>query len=74
MPNKELGNLIADLRKKKNLTQSDLATKLNVTNKAISNWETGKNLPDLEIIKELSIILEYDFFNNFYNQKKKSRV
>ena len=55
MPNKELGNLIADLRKKKNLTQSDLATKLNVTNKAISNWETGKNLPDLEIIKELSI-------------------
>lgn len=73
MSNKDLGKLIGKLRKKKNMTQSDLANILNVTNRAISNWETGKNYPDIDIIKELSRVLEYDFFNNFYNSKKKSQ-
>lgn len=44
----ELGNLIVSLRKKYNMTQKELGEKLNVSDKAISRWETGKNYPDIE--------------------------
>ena len=39
------GEFITELRKGKNLTQKDLAIKLNVSDKAVSRWETGKRLP-----------------------------
>lgn len=51
------GCLIAKLRKEMNLTQKDLADKLSVTAKAISRWETGRGYPDIEILPELSRIL-----------------
>ena len=43
-------NLIKEKRQKMALTQMDLANKLLVSNKTISNWETGKTLPDIENI------------------------
>ncbi|MDV8952473.1 XRE family transcriptional regulator (plasmid) [Leuconostoc mesenteroides] len=43
-------NLIKAKRQKMSLTQMDLANKLLVSNKTISNWETGKTLPDIENI------------------------
>lgn len=43
-------NLIKEKRQKMSLTQMDLADKLLVSNKTISNWETGKTLPDIENI------------------------
>lgn len=43
-------NLIKEKRQKMSLTQIDLANKLLVSNKTISNWETGKTLPDIENI------------------------
>lgn len=46
-------NLIA-LRKNRKLTQSDLAKKLNYSDKAISKWERGESVPDIELIYELS--------------------
>ena len=48
------GNLISKIRKEINLTQKDLADKLNVTPKAISRWETGRGYPDIEILPDLS--------------------
>ncbi len=51
------GNLISELRKEMNLTQKDLANKLNVTPKAISRWETGRGYPDIEILPDLSKVL-----------------
>ncbi len=42
-----IGELIASLRKKKGLTQSELAEKLNVSNKAVSRWESGKGYPEV---------------------------
>ena len=38
---KKTGELIAQLRRSKNMSQSDLAERLGITNKAISRWETG---------------------------------
>lgn len=54
----EFGKFLAQLRKEKGLTQLQLAKQLNVTDKAISRWETGKNYPDIEIFEELSNILD----------------
>lgn len=55
----KIGKFIADCRKRKNLTQMQLAEKLNITDRAISKWETGKGMPDssimLELCKELDI-------------------
>ena len=47
----EFGKFLCQLRKEKGLTQLQLAEKLNVTDKAISRWETGKNYPDIEIFE-----------------------
>lgn len=48
-----IGKFIAECRKNKKITQSELAEKLGVTDRSISNWETGKNMPDLSLFKPL---------------------
>ncbi len=52
-----IGEKIAELRKLKNMTQRELAEKLNVSDKVISKWETGKSLPDVETMLRLSKVL-----------------
>ncbi len=52
-----IGRFIADCRKKKNLTQKQLADKLNITDRAVSKWETGRGIPDSSIMIELCDIL-----------------
>ena len=49
----KIGKFIAECRKKKNLTQAQLAEKLNITDRAISKWETGKAMPDTDIMLDL---------------------
>ena len=55
----KIGKFIAECRKKNNLTQMQLAEKLNITDRAISKWENGKSMPDssimLDLCKELKI-------------------
>ena len=53
----KIGKFIAECRKKKNLTQAQLAEKLNITDRAISKWETGKAMPDSDIMLDLCSIL-----------------
>ncbi len=53
----KIGKFIAECRKKKNLTQMQLAEKLNITDRAISKWETGKSLPDSSVMLELCDVL-----------------
>lgn len=54
MNTEKVGRFIAEQRKKKELTQKQLADMLGVTDKAVSRWETGKGYPDIEILKALS--------------------
>jgi len=49
----KIGKFIAECRKKNNLTQMQLAEKLNITDRAISKWETGRAMPDSGIMLEL---------------------
>lgn len=54
----KIGKFIADRRKKVNLTQMQLAEILNITDRAVSKWETGKSLPDSSIMLELCDVLK----------------
>lgn len=54
----KIGKFILECRKAKKLTQSELAEKLGVTDKSISNWENGRNMPDLSLFKPLCEILD----------------
>lgn len=57
MNQKEIGKFISACRKDKGLTQMQLAEMLNITNRAVSKWETGKSCPDVSIMLELCDIL-----------------
>ncbi len=48
------GAMIRRLREKKNLTQQQLAEKLNVTAKAVSKWETNHGYPDISLVEPLA--------------------
>ena len=54
----KIGKFIASCRKGVGLTQMQLAEKLNVTDRAVSKWETGRSLPDSSIMLELCEILK----------------
>lgn len=58
MNNQKIGDFIKELRKEKNLTQKELADKLNITDRAVSKWERGLNCPDISLLDDLSQILE----------------
>lgn len=53
----KLSENIANLRKEKSITQEQLASALNVTNQAVSKWESGKCYPDIELLPNIA-----DFF------------
>lgn len=55
---RKIGTFLADLRKEKGLTQSQLASKIHVTDKAISRWENNTATPDIEIMKALAKIFD----------------
>lgn len=69
MNQKDIGRFIATKRKEKNLTQEQLAEKLNVSNKTISKWETGKCLPDYSIVELLCKELDITIIELFEGKK-----
>lgn len=58
MDQEAVGKFISTCRKDKGLTQIQLAEKLNITNRAVSKWETGKSCPDASIMLKLCDILD----------------
>lgn len=48
------GAVIKELREKNNLTQSELAVKLNVSDKTVSKWETAKGYPDISLLEPIA--------------------
>lgn len=57
MNQEKIGEFISACRKEKKITQRELAELLGVTDRSVSNWETGKNMPDLSLFKPLCEIL-----------------
>ena len=54
------GNKILELRTQLNLSQSELADMVGVTNKAVSKWETGKAKPTTNVIRKLAVLFKID--------------
>ena len=61
-----VGKHIRALRTARHMTQAELANKLFVTRQAVSAWETGKALPDVETLERISAILEVDVTEVIY--------
>lgn len=57
MNQEKIGKFIAKIRKEKKMTQQELADKLNVTDRAVGNWENGRRIPDVVFYKPLCEIL-----------------
>lgn len=57
MNQEKIGKFIAKIRKEKKMTQQELADKLNVTDRAVGNWENGRRMPDVVFYKPLCEIL-----------------
>lgn len=65
----KIGKFIADCRKEKKITQSELAEKLYITDRAVSKWERGLSLPDADKMLELCDILDISV-NELLNGEK----
>ena len=58
MNQEKIGKFIAERRKKKGLTQVELAERLGVSNRSVSKWETGRCLPDYSLFQDLCELLD----------------
>ena len=69
MNQEKIGKFIAELRKEKNLTQSNLAEHLGVSTNAVSKWERGICLMDMSLLKPLSEILDISINELLYGER-----
>lgn len=65
----KIGRFIAECRRLQGLTQAQLAEKLNITDRAVSKWETGRSLPDAALMLALCEVLEISV-NELLNGEK----
>lgn len=64
------GKFLQELRKEKELTQEQLAEQLGVARRTVSRWETGNNMPDLDILVELSDLYSVDLREILSGERK----
>ena len=60
MDQKKTGQFLKALRNEKGITQEQLAKHFNVTNRSVSRWETGSNLPDISLLVEIADFYDVD--------------
>lgn len=73
MDPQKIGQFICSLRKKNGMTQSELAQKLLVTSQAVSKWENGRGIPDIEILKQISELFHVDLETLLNGEEKKKQ-
>ena len=71
---KKTGGFLKELRKEHNMTQEQLAEKLNVSGRTVSRWETGSNLPDLDVLIELADLYEVDIRELIDGERKSENM
>ena len=73
MDQKKIGMFLKKLRKEKELTQAQLAEYFNVSDRTISRWETGNNMPDLSMLVELADFYDVDI-REIIDGERKSEI
>jgi len=71
---KIIGKNIQDYRKLFNLSQTELAEKINYSDKAVSKWERGESLPDVLVLKEIADIFEITVNDLLGYETKKKKI
>jgi len=66
METKKIGNKIAEARKKKNISQAELAKRLFISSQAVGKWERGESMPDIITFNRLAEILDVDL--NYFSE------
>lgn len=74
MNQEKIGKFIAQSRKAKNMTQTELANSLGVTDRAISNWENGRRLPDPSLMLDLCAHLDITLNELFAGEHLKNKT
>lgn len=74
MDAQKFGAFIAQCRKEKSMTQSELAAKIMVTDKAVSRWERGKGFPDINLLLPLAEALEVSVLELMHPERQKDKV
>ena len=68
------GSLLQELRREKGLTQEQLAEKTGVSRRTVSRWETGANMPDLDILIELADFYDIDLREILNGERKSEQM
>lgn len=74
MDTQKFGAFIAQCRKEKSMTQSELAAKIMVTDKAVSRWERGKGFPDINLLLPLAEALEVSVLELMHSERQKDKA
>ncbi len=76
MKNEEIAEFLKQLRLKHNLTQRELAEKMHVTHQAVSRWENGKSIPDIDVLRQLANLYQIsidEIVNSQLHEEEKSQ-
>lgn len=74
MDQKKIGRLLKKLRNEKGLTQEQFAEMLNVSNRTVSRWENGNNMPDLDILIQISDYYEINLRDLLDGERKSEKM
>jgi transcriptional regulator with XRE-family HTH domain len=70
----KIGKFLQELRREKGLTQEQLAEKTGVARRTVSRWETGSNMPDMDILIELSDLYSVDLREILSGERKSEKM
>ena len=70
----KIGAFLKELRKEKNITQEELADKMGVSRRTVSRWETGSNMPDMDILIDISDFYDVDLREILDGERKEERM
>lgn len=70
----KMGAFLKRLRNEKNLTQEQLAERFNTSRRTVSRWETGYNLPDIDILLEMSEFYEVELNELLKGERKNEQM
>ncbi len=74
MNQNKIGNFMKTLRRERNLTQEQLAEAFHVSRRTVSRWETGYNMPDLDILIEMSDFYDVDLREILDGERKSEKM
>lgn len=74
MDQEKMGKFIKTLRHEKNLTQEQFAEKMNVSRRTVSRWETGNNIPDLDLLMNIADYFGVDLRELINGERKVKKM